>query len=117
MRRLLPTEGEYSKPASRRWRRPLNEKDPKSRSAPGINPQFGYHELHFANAFERYLGKGLPSAEPQEADAEMEPDPSENTSSFSDPKPPLSSDHPTQSPETPVNTGDSVVSGEPEGST
>ena len=51
MRRLLPTEGEYSKTASRRWRA-----NPKS------NPQFGYHELHFANAFERYLGKGLPSA-------------------------------------------------------
>ena len=26
-------------------------------------PLYGYHELHFADAFERYLGKGLPSGQ------------------------------------------------------
>ena len=68
LKRLLPTEGEYSKTASRRWR-----------TAPTGNPKFGYHELHFANAFERYLGKGLPSAtSPATAD---DPEPDEDASS------------------------------------
>jgi hypothetical protein len=113
MRRLLPTEGEYSKTASRRWRRPANEKDPTSSSPPGVNPQFGYHELHFANAFERYLGKGLPSAAIGEADAEADQEPSKDTSSFSGTKSTLLSDHPTQSRETLENAGDSEVSDEP----
>jgi hypothetical protein len=52
LRKLLPTEGEYSEPKTRCWR-PLN--DPKG------NPLKGYHELHLVEAFERYLNKGLPS--------------------------------------------------------
>ena len=55
LKKLLPTEGEYATKKSRRWR---PDKNPKSGSL------FGYHELHFADAFERYLGKGLPSATP-----------------------------------------------------
>ena len=31
------------------------------RGTPRRSPQNGYHELHLADAFERYLGKGLPS--------------------------------------------------------
>jgi Protein of unknown function (DUF3631)/Toprim domain len=56
---FLPTEGKYSSSQSRRWR-PI-----KSAKA---NPLWGYYELHFADAFERYLGKGLPSAEPRNPD-------------------------------------------------
>ena len=56
---FLPTEGKYSSLQSRRWR-PI-----KSAKA---NPLWGYYELHFADAFERYLGKGLPSAEPRNPD-------------------------------------------------
>jgi hypothetical protein len=53
LRKLLPTEGAYSTAKSRRWRA-----NPKS------NAQYGYHELHLADAFSRYLGKGLPSGAP-----------------------------------------------------
>ena len=57
LRKLLPTEGEYAKSKSRRWR--TNSKS---------NPQYGYCELHLADAFSRYLGKGLPSEAPPEWD-------------------------------------------------
>ena len=57
LRKLLPTEGEYARPKSRRWRA-----NPKS------NTQYGYHELHLADAFSRYLGKGLPSEASPESD-------------------------------------------------
>jgi Protein of unknown function (DUF3631)/Toprim domain len=59
LKKLLPTEGEYSEPTSRRWRPTGN---------PSGNPLNGYHELHFADAFERYLGKGLPSGKPETGD-------------------------------------------------
>jgi hypothetical protein len=55
LKKLLPTEGYYSLLKSRRWR---PAKDPKG------NPLYGYHELHLADAFSRYLGKGLPSLAP-----------------------------------------------------
>ena len=67
LRKLLPTEGEYAKSKSRRWR--TNSKS---------NPQYGYHELHLADAFSRYLGKGLPSEAPPEWDDDEDgnaPDP------------------------------------------
>ena len=54
----LPTEGDYAKPESRRWR-PAS--DPKA------NPSRGYSELHFENAFTRYLGLKLPSQVTPEA--------------------------------------------------
>ena len=57
LRKLLPTEGLYSEIKSRRWRA-----NPKS------NQQYGYHELHLADAFSRYLGKGLPSEASPESD-------------------------------------------------
>ena len=63
LKRLLPADGDYAKPSSRRWR---PDKKPKK------NPLNGYHELHFADAFERYLGKGLPSAEPPASHTEEE---------------------------------------------
>ena len=66
VKRLLPTEGEYAEPKSRQWR---SSKDPK---APALH---GYNELHFEDAFSRYLGLELPSKDgaPGPADA---PDPS-----------------------------------------
>ena len=53
LQKLLPTEGDRAALKSRRWRPAGNPKG---------NPLYGYYELHFADAFERYLGKGLPSA-------------------------------------------------------
>ena len=63
LRKLLPTEGEYARSKSRRWRA-----NPKS------NQQYGYHELHLADAFSRYLGKGLPSEASQESDDDDDED-------------------------------------------
>jgi hypothetical protein len=51
---LKKTEGKEMPP--RQWRSPSS-----------AVPKKGYHELHFEDAFERYLGKGLPSATPAEA--------------------------------------------------
>ena len=48
LKKLLPTEEECKEP--RRWRADVN---------PGGNPQCGYHELHLADAFDRYLNKGF----------------------------------------------------------
>jgi putative DNA primase/helicase len=48
LKKLLPTEGPFSKSKSRRWR-PNN--DPKA------NPLNGYHELHLEDAFARYLAR------------------------------------------------------------
>ena len=62
LKKLLPDTGEYSKPSSRRWRADGNPKG---------NAQYGYRELHFADAFERYLGKGLPSARSQPPDDDL----------------------------------------------
>ena len=62
LKKLLPDTGEYSKPSSRRWRADGN---------PNGNAQYGYRELHFADAFERYLGKGLPSAKSQPPDDDL----------------------------------------------
>jgi hypothetical protein len=81
LKKLLPTDGYYAQPKSRRWR-PAT--DPKG------NPLYGYHELHFEDAFSRYLGKGLPSlapSEPESADDDPlgpEPDPRPNPQSDSD---------------------------------
>ena len=72
LKKLLPTEGEYSEPTSRRWRPASN---------PGGNPLNGYHELHFADAFERYLGKGLPLGKPEPSDFQA---PSVNSAPGSD---------------------------------
>ena len=47
------TEGKEMPP--RQWRSPSTGEQRK-----------GYHELHFEDAFERYLGRGLPSATPAE---------------------------------------------------
>jgi hypothetical protein len=46
---FLPNDPEKIEP--RRWREGK------------ANPRFGYHERHFEDAFDRYLGRGLPSAE------------------------------------------------------
>ena len=43
----------------RRWRADVN---------PGGHQQHGYHELHLADAFDRYLNKGLPSGKPRPSD-------------------------------------------------
>jgi hypothetical protein len=53
LQKLLTDEGDRAALKSRRWRPAGNPKG---------NPLYGYYELHFADAFERYLGKGLPSA-------------------------------------------------------
>ena len=50
---MKKTEGKEIPP--RQWRSPSS-----------TVPKKGYHELHFEDAFERYLGKGLPSATPPE---------------------------------------------------
>ena len=63
VRRLLPDQGEYAKPSSRRWRAEGSSKG---------NAQNGYHELHFADAFERYLGKGLPSNRAKPANDDLQ---------------------------------------------
>ena len=52
----------------RRWRPPGS-----------TTKKWGYHELHFADAFSRYLGKGLPSEEPPEDDADASSKPSPST--------------------------------------
>ena len=73
-----------------------NAKDPDGKTrprqwkAPGKAPvmRWGYHELHFRDAFLRYLGKGLPSAPtPEPADEEGEGGPAP---SFSTVHPPAS---------------------------
>jgi hypothetical protein len=50
-----PAKGEGAKMPPRQWR-------PKG--SPIM--KWGYHELHFKDAFRRYLGRGLPSEAPQE---------------------------------------------------
>ena len=57
LKKLLPTEDECKEP--RRWRADVN---------PGGHQQHGYHELHLADAFDRYLNKGLPSGKPRPSD-------------------------------------------------
>jgi hypothetical protein len=68
LKKLLPTEGYYAQVKSRRWR-PITDHN--------CNPLYGYQELHFEDAFSRYLGKGLPSLTPSgpETAADDPPDP------------------------------------------
>ena len=58
LKKLLPTEEECKEP--RCWREKMNPKG---------NPLKGYHELHLADAFDRYLNKGLPSGKPRPSDS------------------------------------------------
>jgi hypothetical protein len=67
LKKLFPTEGPYATTKSRRWRPDKNF---------GSGSLFGYHELHLADSFARYLGKGLPSVAPPEPDLDADdPDP------------------------------------------
>jgi hypothetical protein len=69
LKKLLPSKSYLAQTKSRRWR---STRDPKG------NPLYGYQELHFENAFSRYLGKELPSKSPQKsepADDDPQPDP------------------------------------------
>ena len=53
---------------------PLRTRGGDQNTAPSVAAQgsptkkWGYHELHFKDAFQRYLGKGLPSEAPPERD-------------------------------------------------
>ncbi len=89
LKKLLPTEDECKEP--RRWRADVN---------PGGNQQHGYHELHLADAFDRYLNKGLPSGKPRPSDSpapdvDQKPKPTKSSSRKGGLLP-LSSDHPSQ---------------------
>jgi hypothetical protein len=89
LKKLLPAEDECKEP--RRWRADIN---------PGGNQQHGYHELHLADAFDRYLNKGLPSGKPRPSDLPTHdggqaPQPAKSSSRQGG-SPPLSSDHPSQ---------------------
>jgi Protein of unknown function (DUF3631)/Toprim domain len=53
LQKLLTDEGDRAALKSRRWRPAGNPKG---------NPLYGYYELHFADAFERYLGTALRAA-------------------------------------------------------
>jgi Protein of unknown function (DUF3631) len=95
LKKLLPTEGAYSKPSSRSWRPEDN---------PNGSPLKGYHELHFAESFDRYLGKDLPSSKlktsvPVDEDLDIEAPPSTPTGYVPQDgvHPPLLSAHPLQS--------------------
>ena len=49
---------------------------PRQWKAPGTSAmRWGYHELHFRDAFVRYLGKGLPSEAPPKSSSEEEGSP------------------------------------------
>jgi hypothetical protein len=63
LKKLLPTTGYFSTEKSRKWRPP---------NSPKGNPIRGYHELHLADSFARYLGRGLPSEAKEEVESEDE---------------------------------------------
>jgi hypothetical protein len=64
----------------------------------------GYHELHFQDAFERYLGKGLPSKEPKS------PPPSPDTPPPGGSKHAGHQGHPRQNDEMPVKSSTNAAS-------
>ena len=72
LKKLFPTEGPYCDDQIA----PLAG----GHKNPGSGSLFGYHELHLADSFARYLGKGLPSAAPPEPDLDADdPDPPGDT--------------------------------------
>jgi putative DNA primase/helicase len=61
----------------------------------------GFHERHFQDAFERYLGKGLPSKEPK---SPSPPPPGQTSSPPGGSNPPSHASHPSRDDETSVQT-------------
>jgi hypothetical protein len=62
-------KGAEAKAPLRRWRPPGS-----------TEKKWGYHELYFRDAFSRYLGRGLPSEEPPEAEEERDAPPKHSLS-------------------------------------
>jgi Protein of unknown function (DUF3631)/Toprim domain len=87
LRPFLPDKGPWATDKSHRWRASNNPKEGSLR---------GYHELHLADAFFRYLDKGLPSLGPPPSTLTADDDdPADAQSGHTPPKgaqSPLSSD-------------------------